>query len=138
MENSSWRVLAYGKEAAEVLDIPEHDLRFRKTLEVDGRKAAGFFDRPDDVENIWLDGLGHMACAYYAVGNIERGNFYSNQMDAFLIERTVNGSRTRAFPYTANQKGGYDWVDVKRPHISAACWYIFAKNRFNPLLLRRS
>ncbi len=136
LDNYSWRVLAYGKDAEKVLDIPEHDLRFRKTLNIKGNTVMGFFHGPEDVDNIWLDSLGHMACAYFTVGNFERGNFYANQYDAFKIDRMIDGNLTRAFPYTANRMGGYEWVDPARPHISVACWYIFAKNRFNPFHLK--
>ena len=132
----TWRALAYGKEAAAVLDVPEHDLRFRKILEVRGQPVMGFFHTgADSAENIWLDGTGHMACAFFEAGTAPRGNFYADQMDPFLIERNLGGVITKALPYTANQLGGYDWVDLKKGFISPAVWYIFAKNRFNPLKL---
>jgi hypothetical protein len=107
----TWRVLAYGPEAAEVLNIPEYDLRYRKTVMRKGEKVAGFFHAADPVvNNIWLDGTGHIACAYLTQGDTRRGNFYANQLDAFLIKRTLDGVETRALPYTANKEGGYDWV----------------------------
>jgi hypothetical protein len=130
----TWRVLAYGREAAEVLDIPEHDLRYRKTLRRNGEKVTGFFHAADpSVNNIWLDGTGHIACAYLTQGDRRRGFFYANQLDAFLIPRTLNGVKTRALPYTANKEGGYDWVRDDRGFVSVAAWYIFAKNSFNPM-----
>lgn len=137
LDNYTWRVLAFGKPAASALNTVEYDLRFRKTLDLGGHKAVGFFHAPDDVNNIWLDGIGHAASGYFAIGNPERGNFYSNQLDAFLIPSSLGGKNTKALPYTANKKGGYDWVDPKKGFVSVAVWYIFAKNRFNPLTLTR-
>jgi hypothetical protein len=130
----TWRVLAYGSSFSNVLNIPEYDLRYRKILDTKaGRKAMGFYPFANyNVNNIWFDGTGHITCAYYAVGNPLRGNFYSNQLDAFLIDCKVNNVLTRSLPYTANTTGEYPWVDVKKGFISAAAWYIFAKNRYNP------
>ena len=133
----TWRVLALGKTYETALAVPENDLRFRKTLVIDGRKTMGFFHGPaTDANNFWTDGIGHMACAYYAVGDDARGNFYANQMDALVMDRTVGDKAVRCLPYTANAEGGYEWVKFDRGFLSSAAWYIFAKNRFNPFTLR--
>jgi len=132
----TWRVLAYGKDYADLLNIPEYDLRYRKTLKVKGKKVMGFYHSPDiTIDNIWLDGTGHIACAYVVLGDQQRGYFYANQLDAFLIDRNINGVKTRTFPYTANTQGGFDGFDQDKGFISVAAWYIFAKNGFNPLRL---
>lgn len=132
----TWRVLAFGKEAAELLNIPDYDLRFRKTLIFNGKTVSGFFHCADSaVNNIWLDGTGHIACAYLLYGDKQRGYFYANQLDNFLIDRKINGHLTRALPYTANKTGGYDWSEADCGFTSAAAWYIFAKNGFNPMTL---
>lgn len=133
----TWRVLAYGQEAAELMNIPDYDLRFRKTITLNGRDVAGVWHGPDAniTDNIWIDGVGHMACGYVAAGNLERANFYANQLDALLMDREINGVSTRGLPYTINHKGGYDWVQLDKGFVSAAAWYIFAKNRFNPMKL---
>jgi hypothetical protein len=132
----SWRVLAYGPEAAALLDIPEFDLRYRKSVEFLGRSAVGFYHGPDiDVDNVWLDGTGHMACAFLTCGDMLRGNFYGNQLDAFIIEENLGERALHCLPYAANRSGGYQWTDPGRGVASAAAWYIFAKNRFNPLRL---
>lgn len=132
----TWRVLAFGKEVADVLSIPECDFRYRKTLEFQGHRVVGFYDHADIlVNNIWLDGLGHMACAYFTAGNQERAYFYANQMDLLIIAENISGQVVHTLPYTANRTGGYDWVDPQRGFVSVAAWYILAKNRFNPMTL---
>jgi hypothetical protein len=139
LDNYTWRVLAYGKKSADLLNIPEYDLRFRKTLTVNGKEVTGFFDHADiNINNIWFDGTGHIACAYITEGDKERGYFYANQMDAFLVDRDIKGTKTRTIPYTANREGGYNWSRPDMGTISVASWYIFAKNKFNPLTLEKA
>jgi hypothetical protein len=134
----TWRTLSFGKNA-DLLNIPDYDLRFRKTVIVNGKKAMGFYNCPaDNINNIWLDGTGHIACAYLAYGDKQRGYFYANQLDAFLIDKTVNGVKTRTLPYTANKTGGYEWVQPDKGFISVCAWYILAKNKFNPMTLERN
>ncbi|MCK4904885.1 hypothetical protein KAS42_01390 [bacterium] len=134
----TWRTLAYGKDYAYLLDIPDYDLRYRKTLTINGKKVMGFYHGPDiNANNIWLDGTGHIACAYLAYGDKQRGYFYSNQLDGLLIDRIIDGKKTRALPYTANKTSGYDWVNPNKGFISVCAWYIFAKNRFNPMTLEK-
>ncbi|MBN1384204.1 MAG: discoidin domain-containing protein [Elusimicrobia bacterium] len=134
----TWRVLAYGKEAAGLLNIPEYEGGFRKILMINGTKITGFYHGSDrDAQNIWMDGTGHMACAYLAVGDTNKGYLYSNQMDAFLIDREINGVKCKGLPYTANNVN-YEWVDTQKGNNSVAAWYIFAKNLLNPLKLTKS
>lgn len=134
----TWRVLSQTASPG-LLDIPDSDPRYRKTLTVNGRPVMGFYHSADSgTDNIWLDGTGHMACAYLTCGDPYRGHFYANQLDALLIDRVINGVKTRALPYTANQSGGYDWVRPDRGFISVSAWYLFAKNRFNPMTLQRA
>jgi hypothetical protein len=134
----TWRTLAFEKEAAGALNIPECDFRYRKILEFQGRQVVGFYDHADiNVTNIWLDGLGHIACAYFVVADVERAQFYANQMDQLIIEEKIAGQVVHALPYTANRTGGYEWVDPQRGFASVVAWYIFAKNRFNPMTLKQ-
>jgi hypothetical protein len=135
----TWKALALGKEYAQILDIPEYDLRYRKAVTVNGRKVLGFYHKADmSVNNIWLDGTGHIACAYETLGDRKRGYFYANQFDPFIYEMEIKGVKTHALPYTANKEGIYDWVEPDVGLISVAAWYIFAKNGFNPLQLTQA
>ncbi len=134
----TWRAMAYGPEARALMDIPDRDPRFRKTVQVNGRRVTGVWHGPDAgiTGNLWNDGLGHMACGFFAVGEAGRGNFYANQMDHLLRDIDIGGVRTRGIPYTVNRTGGYDWVDPDKGFVSTAAWYVFAKNRFNPFTLQ--
>ena len=136
----SWRVLAYGPSSAHLLKIVDEDTRFRKTVHVRGQDVVGVWHGPDPHihDNIWIDGVGHMACSYFVAGDEGRGNFYANQLDALLIDIDLNGIATRSIPYTISHRGGYDWVRLDRGFVSTAAWYIFAKNRFNPMMLSGS
>jgi hypothetical protein len=134
----TWRTLSFDQNA-DLLNIPDYDLRYRKTVTVNGKKAMGFYNCPaDNINNVWLDGTGHIACAYLAYGDKQRGYFYANQLDAFLMDIVVNGVKTRTLPYTANKTGGYEWVQPNKGFISVCAWYIMAKNKFNPMTLERN
>ncbi|MCX6151203.1 MAG: T9SS type A sorting domain-containing protein [Ignavibacteriales bacterium] len=132
----SWRSLAFssqGEYYKNLVLVPENDSRFKKEVEFNGKKAIGFYSSAvSNIQNVWMDGLGHMVCAFYASGYKAKGDFYSSQLDSFLINRTIKGISSYALPYTANTTGGYDWVDIKKGFSSACAWYIFAKNAFNP------
>lgn len=131
----SWRVLAFGKKYKDLLDIVENDPRYKKRVVFNGKEVTGFFSGPTDVNNIWVDGVGHMACAYYSVGNYQMGDFYLKEMEKLIIEKELGGVKVKTLPFTANTLGGYDWVDVNKGFTSAVCWYIFAKHKFNPFKL---
>ena len=98
-----------------------------------GKEVVGFYHGPEPVDNVWMDGTGHLICAFYSSGDIEKGNYYCNQFDRFIIEQKHAGKITHSIPYTANNKGGYPWVKLETGFVSVDAWYIFAKNKFNPM-----
>lgn len=129
----AWRVLAYGEEYAGLLDIPEYDLRYRKIIEYNSINVMGFYHRAEiSVNNFWNDATGHMACAYLAYGDKNRGYFYANQLGYLIKEKTINTTLVHYIPYTLNTTGDYSWVDTSKGFISDMAWYIFARNEFNP------
>jgi len=129
----TWRTLAFGPASDSLLRIPEEDPRYRKSIVVRGHRVTGFYHAPDaSRENIWTDGVGHMACAYQTCGSAEKGFFYANQLDSLMVERRIGGVVTHALPYTANRSGGYEWVDTTKGFTSCAAWYILAMNGVNP------
>lgn len=132
----AWRVLAYGGAHAELLNVPDFDLRYRKSFELRGREITGPYHGPGPgIDNIWFDGLGHLSCAYSAAGNLPRANFYSNQLDTAIIDQRIGGKISHAIPYTAKSEGDYRWVNIDEGFISVPAWYVFTKHRFNPLLV---
>jgi len=137
----SWRSLAFYNEGdfyKNLVLVPENDTRFRKVVYFSGKKAVGFYSSADSsVQNVWLDGSGHMVCAFYFAGYTDTAEYYSNQLDSFLINRNINGTESLALPYTANQTGGYNWVDITKGFSSSCAWYIFAKEKFNPFTLEK-
>ena len=138
----SWRSLAFCHEGLYyklLVNVPENDPGFKKQVTFLGREATGFFSFDDAaVQNVWLDGTGHMVCAFYSSGYSDKGNFYSSQLDSFLINRSFGISNSLAIPYTANQTGGYSWVDITKGFSSSCAWYIFAKYGFNPFTFEKN
>lgn len=132
----TWRVLAFNGQHAELLNVPDFDLRYRKSVPFQGRTIIGPYSSPTvDVNNVWLEGPAHMSCAYAVVGNTDRANFYANQLDKAIIEQDVGGKVTHSIPYTATRTGDYEWVNLDEGFVSTAAWYILAKHSFNPLRL---
>lgn len=138
----SWRSLAFCNDGLYyklLVNVPENSPGFKKHITFNGREVTGFFSRDDiSVDNIWLDGLGHMVCAFYSSDYPDKGNFYSAQLDSFLIQRLIGNSDCYAVPYTANISGGYDWVDITKGFSSSCSWYIFAKHGFNPFTFEKN
>lgn len=132
----TWRVQAFGPEVGELLEIPESEPGYRKTLEFNRQMVTGFYHGPFEIDNIWVDGVGHMASSYFTAGNVAKGVFYADQLDLLLIDREIGGVKTKALPYAINQKGDYQWVNPSVGALSPVVWYIFAKNGFNPLQLK--
>lgn len=131
----TWRVLAFGSSNAHLLNIPEYDFKYRKTISIKGDDIMGFYHGSDiSIDNFWNDGAGHIACAYLAFGDSLRGYFYTNQLDKIIIEKVIENITTHAIPYTLNKTGGYNWVNQSNGFISCVAWYIFAKNKHNPFL----
>lgn len=138
----SWRSLAFCNEGLYyklLVNVPEYSPGFKKHITFHDREVTGFFSRDDiSVDNIWLDGLGHMVCAFYSSDFPDKGNFYSAQLDSFIINRLIGNADCYAVPYTANTSGGYDWVDINKGFSSSCAWYIFAKHGFNPFTFEKN
>ncbi len=133
----TWRALVFGGDYCRLLDIPENSSNnYKKTVIFNGETVTGFYHGPEDIENIWVDGTTHMACAYIHCNNEEFSDFYIEQLDKLLIKITYEGKTYCTLPYTTtNDDYNYKWVDTSRGFVSTAAWYIFAKNSFNPFLL---
>lgn len=132
----TWRSLAMGAEdsgTVALLNIPEYDFRYRKTIDFNGNSVTGLYSEPDNfVNNIWSDGFGHIICAYLSYGDRQRGYFYANELDKLMVTNVINGITTHAIPYAANSTGKFTDFDATKGFSSSSAWYIFAKNCFNP------
>lgn len=134
----TWRVMAFGSQYKKLAAYPDIDLRYQKTVDIFGKKVKGVWhSASEDVNNIWVDGMGHMACALYVANEPKRAFFYANQLDNILIDREINGVKTKGIPYALGPQGGFEWLKFDRGFASAAAWYIFAKNQFNPMMLKK-
>lgn len=133
----AWRALLFGGDYCRLLDIPEDGSNnYKKTVIFNGKSVTGFYHIPAYIENIWVDGTAHMACAYIHCNNKESGDFYIVQLNKLLIKTIYEGKTYCALPYTTtNDDDNYKWVDTSRGFVSTAAWYIFTKNSFNPFLL---
>jgi len=96
---------------------------------------VGFTSSRNNHTNIWTDGLGHIVCAYEAIGNSEKADFYLRQMDKLVMRKLINGQQTASLPYTATNSPGYEWVNPDKGCLSGAAWYIMARKKFNPMQL---
>ncbi len=138
----SWRSLAFGEQGQFYKDlvwVPENDSRFKKTIKFNNKSVTGFYSFADaSIQNIWVDGVGHMSCAFYAAGNKNLGDFYSHQMDSLLVLRSIENQISYALPFSANTTGAYNWVDINKGFSSACAWYIFTKFGFNPFTLEEN
>lgn len=85
--------------------------------------------------NVWTDGLGHVACAWYALGDERKGDFYLGEMRKLLIPLAFGERKTLGLPYAAARTSGYEWVDPDAGFTACAAWLIFAKHHFDPLRL---
>lgn len=133
----TWRTLAFGalgEPYPSLLNIAEYDFRYRKIIPVNDKQVMGLYSNPDiTILNFWNDGTGHIACAFQAFGDQQRGIFYANQLDPLIVARQIGTQTIHGIPYTLNTQG-YTGVDPSAPVLSSSAWYILAKNKVNPFL----
>lgn len=131
----TWKVLAFGPRYRDDLALLETVGGYRKTIEFRGRPVTGFTSARNQDANIWSDGLGHVACAWYSVGDTAKGDFYLRELGKLIFEQTVDGRAYATIPYTATRSPGYEWVDPAQGFVSACAWHILASKKFNPMRL---
>jgi hypothetical protein len=137
----SWRVLSLGNSHGFCLQDVERtdrdDLHYLSTVQVNGKTVTGFspcsIANCKGVRDVWSEGTGGMAVAYYAAGFRTRGDFYTGQLDAMTFEPVgYPGSLTVSFFPVASVDASYTWVDPSRGYVAGVTWHLFAKARFNP------
>jgi hypothetical protein len=137
LDTYTWRVLAFDEQAHNICNIPEFDMQYRKKYFFNQDSVYGFYPFANiDVNNIWTEGIGHMACAQLFYGDRERGFFYADQFDPLILTYELYGQIIRTLPYAVSRAGDFSWIDPEIGTVSSAAWYLFAKNSFNPLALK--
>jgi hypothetical protein len=133
----SWRVLSLGKEYGYVLpDVERTDdtaIRYKSTITFNNSLVTGFLPYPHYcVENIWSEGTGGMAASFYKAGYRERGDFYVGELEKLLFEPAdFPGTQALSF-FALSSPSCHAWADPTKGHVAGVCWYIFAKEHFDP------
>ena len=128
-----------GKEYGYVLpdtertDDPPAKL-YRSTIAYNGSLVTGFLPYPAycNVDNIWTEGTGAMALAFYKAGYKERGDFYVSQLEKLLIRAQGYPDSIQALAYYALPSPCDPSVVPTKGHAAAAAWYIFAEEYYDP------
>lgn len=138
----SWRVLSLGEDYGFSLPDTERTddatIRFRDTISFGGSPVAGFLPEPAAyyppcrMPNIWSEGVGQMAVAFYKAGYRQQGDFYTTELEKLLIEPAgFPGTQALAYLPLADPVC-YSWVDPGKGHVASVVWYLFARERFDP------
>ena len=132
----TWRVLALGADYGFCLpELERTDLaeaRLKWTVTVGSQTVTGFMPSVGLPANIWSEGTGGAAVAFYRAGYTGLGDFYVGELEKLIFDSTsFPGTKTIAFiarPDSVN----YSWVDTTQGFAPGVCWYILAKNKFDP------
>ncbi len=125
----SWRVLSLGADYGFSLNDTE---QYKRTINYNEKEVTGFLPSSHLDDNIWTEGTGSMAVSFYKAGYKGLGDKYVSELGKLLFEPTsFPGTKTVAY-LALPDPDNYDWVDTKKGHVAGACWYIFAKNLFDP------
>ncbi len=140
-DQSSWAVLALGSAYGPTLDFAIDKSLTKKMYKVNGVEIEGFdfgstYEKSHypDKDSIWLEGTAQMALAFDRAGRKEESAHFLSELDKALTASSVHKNAS-ALPYATNEgTTAYgSWVMQDRPLcISSTCWYIFAKEDFNP------
>jgi len=141
-----WRVLSLGREYGHsLLDIERTDdrcIRYVNTIQLCNQAVTGFVEAPVCLfsencgmeDNIWAEGTGGAAVAFYKAGYKLRGDSTARELDKLLIE-PEDYPGTLAMPYLARPAPncpGLEWADPEKGQVAATAWYIFARARYDP------
>lgn len=131
----SWAPLATASYA-NVLNTAIVDLSTRQICALTGNLVEGFdfsgsIGQPVDKDAVWIEGTAQMSMAFYATGNSALGDFYANELDKAIVNVSPT---TQGLPYATNAGTAYGFtMDPNNSSASSAAWYLFMKQKFNPL-----
>jgi hypothetical protein len=140
-DQSSWAVLTLGSIYGPTLDFAIDKSLTKKMYKVKGVEIEGFdfgstYEKSHypDKDSVWLEGTAQMVLAFDRAGRKDESAHFLSELDKALTASSVH-KNTAALPYATNEgTTAYgSWVMQDRPLcISSTCWYIFAKENFNP------
>jgi hypothetical protein len=126
----AWRVLSLGLDYGFALNDTE---QHKRNIKYSGKSVSGFMPYIDSSDNIWSEGTGFMAVAFYKAGYKKLGNNYVANLKKLLFE-PQSFKKTKTISYLALPDNvGYPWVDTTKGHVAGVCWYIFSIKRFDPI-----
>ena len=99
---------------------------------VDGYDFGGPAGAQPDLDTVWLEGTNQMAEAYSVSGDNTHWAYFTSQAENAIA---TMGSNSEGIGYATNQGTAYyGWLmDSTHQCVSSAAWYLFAKNKYNPL-----
>jgi|GEM_PF-4963315 len=136
----SWRILSLGKEYGFSLPATERiddSTPYKSTISHNSSVVTGFLPFSDYVSqcqmnNIWAEGTGQIAVAFYKAGYKLQGDFYVSELNKLLFKPAAFPG-TQAISFLALPDSiCHPWVDTSKGHVAAVTWYIFARERFDP------
>jgi hypothetical protein len=135
----TWRALALGEPGADygfcLPELERIDLasaRLKCTITVNSQPVDGFLPSVGLPDNIWSEGTGGAAVAFYRAGYDDLGNHYVGELEKLIFD-SPNFQETKTIAFIAlPDPVNYPWVDTTKGFAPGACWYILAKNRFDP------
>lgn len=122
-------------QAWATLVLREDGKQFWRSLDYSEQQyqvGAGF-DVNQDRDRIWYEGTAHMAVAYHHTGQIDKAKTLISTLlsaqDASGGLPAVNQDKlTTGFSLPT----GEPWFYIKRLHIGATAWLVFAEKQVNP------
>lgn len=140
-DQSSWAVLTLGSGYGATLDFAIDKSLTRKLYKVNNVEIEGFdfgstYEKSHypDKDSVWLEGTAQMVLAFDRAGRKDESSHFLSELDKALTESSAHKNAS-GLPYATNEgTTAYgSWVMQDRPLcISSTCWYIFAKEGFNP------
>jgi hypothetical protein len=125
----SWRVLSLGRSYGFcLLDMKLYE----RTIMYAGKKVRGYVPFRSMGKNVWSEGTGQMAVAFYRAGYKAKGDAVLMQLRRLLFEPKDHPC-TLAVSYLARRElVHHPWADPAKGHVAGVCWYIFAERKFDP------
>lgn len=123
----SWRVLSLGGNYGFCLN---DTMNCQRTIVNNGKTIRGFAAAPDRSDNVWVEGTGQMAMAFYAAGYTQQGDYYLNEIKKTIIYSKE--PKVKTIPFLVLPDPIDTWADPTKGHVASVVWYIFAEKHFNP------